>query len=167
MSDTYPKKFVGLHSHDHFSTFDAIGTPKEHIDFAIENGMDALANTNHGNANSFAQLYNYNQELKKKGIPFKAIYGIEVLFRIVFVLVLLLLIISAISFSIKNNKRDWNTLEELKKKANQVSTKEEIEEFHKEFVEKANKIYNSEIKPELMKIDGYLRGLYKQYKNIK
>ena len=97
----------------------------------------------------------------------EAIYGIEVLFRIVFVLVLLLLIISAISFSIKNNKRDWNTLEELKKKANQVSTKEEIEEFHKEFVEKANKIYNSEIKPELMKIDGYLRGLYKQYKNIK
>jgi DNA polymerase III alpha subunit len=77
MSDTYPKKFVGLHSHDHFSTFDAIGTPKEHIDFAIENGMDALANTNHGNANSFAQQYNYNQELKKKGIPFKAIYGIE------------------------------------------------------------------------------------------
>lgn len=58
--------------------------------------------------------------------------------------------------------KDWATLEYLKKRTNQVSTKEEIEKFHKEFVEKANKIHNSCINPELQKIDGYLRGLYKQ-----
>lgn len=61
--------------------------------------------------------------------------------------------------------RDWETLDELKTKSNEVSTKEEIEEFHKEFVEKANKIYNHQIQKELSRIDGFLRGLYKQYKN--
>ena len=60
--------------------------------------------------------------------------------------------------------KDWNTLKELKNKANKVSSKEEIEEFHKEFVEKARKISNDQIKPKLMQIDGYLRGLYKQFK---
>lgn len=94
----------------------------------------------------------------------KAFYGIEVLAGIAIVLMFILLLISAILILMKNSKRDWNTLEELKKKANQVSTKEEIEEFHKEFIKKANKIYNNQITPELMKIDGYLRGLYKQFK---
>ena len=61
--------------------------------------------------------------------------------------------------------KDWDTLEYLKKRANEVSTKEEIEEFHKEFIEKASKIHNQFINPELHKIDGYLRGLYKQFKS--
>ena len=38
-----PTKFVGLHAHSGFSTFDGLGYPDEHIDFAIENGMDAIA----------------------------------------------------------------------------------------------------------------------------
>lgn len=59
--------------------------------------------------------------------------------------------------------KDWDTLKELKKKANEVKTKEEIEEFHKEFVEKASKIHNRLITPELYKINGYLIGLYKQF----
>jgi hypothetical protein len=58
--------------------------------------------------------------------------------------------------------KDWNTLEYLKTRANEVSTKEEIEEFHKEFVEKASKIHNQYINIELHKIDGYLKGQYKQ-----
>jgi hypothetical protein len=58
--------------------------------------------------------------------------------------------------------KDWDTLEYLKTKANEVSTKEEIEEFHKEFVEKASKIHNQYINIELHKIDGYLKGQYKQ-----
>jgi hypothetical protein len=61
--------------------------------------------------------------------------------------------------------KDWDTLDYLKKKANQVSTKEEIEEFYKEFLEKASEINNHFITPELMRIDGYIIGLYKQYKN--
>lgn len=63
----------------------------------------------------------------------------------------------------KQVKKDWDTLEELKKKANKVKTKEEIEEFHKEFVEKASKIHNRFITPELHEINGYLIGLYKQF----
>lgn len=64
----------------------------------------------------------------------------------------------------KNFIKDWNILKELEKKANEVSTKEEIEEFHKEFTDKASKINDDHIKPHLMRIDGYLKGLYKQYK---
>ncbi len=68
--------------------------------------------------------------------------------------------------SLRNqSKRDWETLEYLKKKCNEVKTKEEMEEFHKEFTNKASKIYNQYIHAELQKIDGYLRGMYQQYLN--
>ena len=70
----------------------------------------------------------------------------------------------AINAQLKQSQKDWETLDYLKKRSNEVETKEEIEEFHKEFVEKSNKIYNSLIKLELSKIDGYLRGLYKHFK---
>lgn len=63
----------------------------------------------------------------------------------------------------KQVKKDWATLEELKQKANNLNTKEEIEEFHKEFLEKASQIHNKYIHYELNRIDGYLKGLYKQY----
>ena len=49
----------------------------KHIDFCIENGMNAWALTEHGNANSFAHAYLYNQKLKSKGIDFKFIPGAE------------------------------------------------------------------------------------------
>lgn len=62
---------------------------------------------------------------------------------------------------------DWKTLEYLKTKANEVTTKEEIEAFHEEFREKASKIHNQYITPELNRIDGYLRGLYVKYKDVK
>lgn len=75
-----------------------------------------------------------------------------------------LIIIFVWSFiSLRNEvKKDWETLDYLKKRANEVSTKKEIEEFHKEFIEKASKIHNRFINVELAKIDGYLRGQYKQ-----
>lgn len=66
--------------------------------------------------------------------------------------------------TMKQSKKDWETLDYLKDKATKVNTKEEIEDFHKEFREKASKIYNKFIALELNKIDGYLRGLYKQFK---
>ena len=37
--------FVGLHAHSGLSPFDGLGMPGEHMDFAYENGMDALALT--------------------------------------------------------------------------------------------------------------------------
>ena len=48
-------KFVGLHAHSVAgSIFDAIGYPQAHMDFAYENGSDALALTDHGNMNGLA-----------------------------------------------------------------------------------------------------------------
>jgi hypothetical protein len=64
----------------------------------------------------------------------------------------------------KQAVKDWKTLTDLKKRAETLSTKQEIEEFHKEFVDKASKINNEHIKPQLNRIDGYVRGLYKQFK---
>ena len=47
--------FVGLHAHSVAgSIFDGLGYPQEHMDFAYENGMDALALTDHGNMNGLA-----------------------------------------------------------------------------------------------------------------
>lgn len=71
-----PTKFVGLHAHS-LSLGDSIGLPKEHMDFAIENGMDALALTDHGHMNGFSHQYLYAKELAKKGVPFKALPGME------------------------------------------------------------------------------------------
>lgn len=70
-------KFVGLHAHTTFSVGDAIGYPKDHFDFAIENGMDALAITEHGNLNSAGYSLQAAEEYKKKGTPFKVLWGVE------------------------------------------------------------------------------------------
>lgn len=72
-----PKKFVGLHSHTHFSIGDGLGTPEEHIKFAIENGMDALAVTDHGNMNAYS-----HQQIAAKRYDgsFFAVPGIEAYF---------------------------------------------------------------------------------------
>lgn len=75
-----PKKFVGLHSHSTFSIGDAIGFPQDHIDYALENGMDALALTDHGNMNGYSHQYFYGKKLQDKGVPFKAIPGVEAYF---------------------------------------------------------------------------------------
>lgn len=73
-------KFVGLHAHSHFSIGDAVGTPEEHYDFVIKNaGEDSfsLALSDHGNANGFGYILDAQNKFKKKGIPFKPIYGVE------------------------------------------------------------------------------------------
>lgn len=80
MTERTPKKFVGLHSHSCLSIGDAIGLPQDHIDFAIENGADALALTDHGNMNGFSHQYLHAKKLKEKGVNFKAIPGVEAYF---------------------------------------------------------------------------------------
>ena len=72
-----PKKFVGLHAHDGFSTFDGLDYPQDHIDFTRKNGMSALAITNHGHMNSFAHAYLHVQKINKAGANFKFIPGCE------------------------------------------------------------------------------------------
>ena len=74
-------KFVGLHAHSVAgSIFDAIGYPQDHMDFAYENGMDALALTDHGNMNGLAYQVIHARKMKEEGKSFKPIFGCEAYF---------------------------------------------------------------------------------------
>ena len=77
MSVIPPKKFVGLHAHSGFSTFDGLGYPQEHIDFVRKNGMDAWSLTDHGHMNGFGHAYLHAEKLNAKGANFKFIPGCE------------------------------------------------------------------------------------------
>ena len=73
-----PKRFVGLHGHSVIgSPFDGLGQPQQHIDFVLENGMDAWALTDHGNMNGYAHAHTHAEELKRAGRNFKFIPGCE------------------------------------------------------------------------------------------
>lgn len=73
--------FVGLHAHSVAgSPFDALGYPDEHMDFAYDNGMDALALTDHGNANGLAGQVLHAKKMQKEGKSFKPIFGVEAYF---------------------------------------------------------------------------------------
>ncbi len=74
-------KFVGLHAHSVAgSIFDAIGYPDAHMDFAFENGSDALALTDHGNMNGLAGQVLHAQKMQAEGKDFKPIFGVEAYF---------------------------------------------------------------------------------------
>ena len=73
-------KFVNLHGHSCFSVFDGLGYPNEHIDFAYQNGCDALALTDHGNMNGLSYQLLYSKKLKAEGKNFKPIFGVEAYF---------------------------------------------------------------------------------------
>ena len=73
--------FVGLHAHSVAgSPFDALGYPAEHMDYAYNNGMDALALTDHGNANGLAGQVLHAKKMKSAGKEFKPIFGVEAYF---------------------------------------------------------------------------------------
>ena len=73
--------FVGLHAHSTAgSPFDAIGFPQQHMDFAYENGSNALALTDHGNCNGLAYQVLHAKSMEKEGKNFKPIYGVEAYF---------------------------------------------------------------------------------------
>jgi DNA polymerase-3 subunit alpha len=74
---TPPSKFISLHAHDGFSTFDGLGYPQEHIDFVIENGMDGWCLTNHGHMNSFGHAFLHAEKIQKRGGKFKFVPGCE------------------------------------------------------------------------------------------
>ena len=74
-------KFVGLHAHSVAgSIFDAIGYPQAHMDFAYENGCDALALTDHGNMNGLAYQVLHAKKMEEQGQDFKPIFGCEAYF---------------------------------------------------------------------------------------
>jgi len=73
--------FVGLHAHSVVgSPFDGLGYPQEHMDFAYENGCDALALTDHGNMNGMAYQVLHAKKMQKEGKDFKPIFGLEAYF---------------------------------------------------------------------------------------
>ena len=73
--------FVGLHAHSVAgSIFDALGYPQQHMDFAYDNGMDALALTDHGNANGLAYQVIHAKKMASEGKEFKPIFGCEAYF---------------------------------------------------------------------------------------
>jgi len=76
MSHT-PKRFVGLHGHSGGSVFDGLDYPQDHIDFVMENGMDAWSLTDHGHMNGFGHAYLHAEKLRKSGKNFKLIPGCE------------------------------------------------------------------------------------------
>jgi len=74
-------KFVNLHAHSGVgSPFDGFGYPQEHMDFAFDNGCEALALTDHGNMNGFAYQVLHAKNMKKQGKNFKPIFGVEAYF---------------------------------------------------------------------------------------
>tara|TARA_R110000787_G_scaffold51408_2_gene121849 strand:+ start:9488 stop:12922 length:3435 start_codon:yes stop_codon:yes gene_type:complete len=74
-------KFVGLHAHSVAgSIFDAVGYPQEHMEFAYENGSDALALTDHGNMNGLSWQVLHAKKMKEEGKEFKPIFGVEAYF---------------------------------------------------------------------------------------
>lgn len=73
--------FVGLHAHSVAgSIFDGFGYPPEHIDFAISNGSNALALTDHGNMNGLSWQVLHSKKVQKEGKNFKPIFGVEAYF---------------------------------------------------------------------------------------
>ena len=77
-----PTRFVGLHAHSHFSTFDGLGYPADHIDFITSEsqGMDAWALTDHGNGNGLAHAHSHAVKLQKQGRNYRQLYGVEFYF---------------------------------------------------------------------------------------
>ena len=73
--------FVGLHAHSVAgSVFDGFGYPQEHMDFAYQNGMNALALTDHGNMNGLSYQVLHARRMKESGKDFKPIFGVEAYF---------------------------------------------------------------------------------------
>ncbi len=98
--------FVGLHAHSVAgSIFDALGYPQEHMDFAYENGMDALALTDHGNMNGLPHQVLHAKKMKSEGRNFKPIFGVEAYFLP----------------SIEDWKKDYEAAKEDKKKKKTLS----------------------------------------------
>ena len=73
--------FVGLHAHSVAgSVFDGFGYPQDHMDFAYQNGMSALALTDHGNMNGLSYQVLHAKKMKQQGKEFKPIFGVEAYF---------------------------------------------------------------------------------------
>ena len=97
--------FVGLHAHSVAgSVFDGFGYPQDHMNFAYENGMSALALTDHGNMNGLSYQVLHAKKMKEGGKNFKPIFGVEAYFVP----------------SIEEWKEEYERVKEDKKKAKKI-----------------------------------------------
>ena len=73
--------FVNLHAHsNHGSPLDAMGSPSEWLDAAIEKGFSAHAITDHGNMNGLSEMVQHAKKLNEEEQVIKPIYGVEAYF---------------------------------------------------------------------------------------
>jgi DNA polymerase-3 subunit alpha len=97
--------FVGLHAHSVAgSVFDGFGYPQDHMDFAYQNGMSALALTDHGNMNGLSYQVLHAKKMKQEGRNFKPIFGVEAYFV----------------SSVEEWKQEYDRIKEDKKQARKV-----------------------------------------------
>jgi len=73
-------KFVNFHGHSNASIFDGLGYPHEHLDFAYDNGVEALALTDHGNMNNLPYQIFHAKKMNAEGKKIKPLYGVEAYF---------------------------------------------------------------------------------------
>lgn len=92
---------------------------------------------------------------------------INIIIAIIVLTGIIFLLIWSTKSMLKQSMKDWETLRDLEERVEKISNMEELITFHKEFLEKGNRIYNKYITPRLSKIDGYCRGLHKAFKNNK
>ena len=112
MNRTAPNiAFVGLHAHSVAgSVFDGFGYPQDHMDFAYENGMSALALTDHGNMNGLSYQVLHAKKMKSEGRDFKPIFGVEAYFVP----------------SIDEWKQEYDRAKEDKKKAKSLTASDKV-----------------------------------------
>ena len=67
-----PSDFVHLHNHTHYSLLDGLTKIPELVKFVKEDGMEAVAVTDHGTMSGFVELY---KECESAGI--KPLLGLE------------------------------------------------------------------------------------------
>ena len=66
------KERIELHCHTQFSIMDGVQSVKAILDFAAEQGMPAIAFTDHENIYAYPEIMNCVE-----GLPIRPIYGVE------------------------------------------------------------------------------------------
>ncbi|MBQ8550438.1 MAG: PolC-type DNA polymerase III [Clostridia bacterium] len=75
--DNAPKKRIELHCHTNMSAKDAVSSAGAIINYAAKLGQNAIAITDHGVVQAYPAAAGAVKKLRKSGVDFKVIYGVE------------------------------------------------------------------------------------------